>query len=126
MINELLNPPEILAPILVTPARDALEVPLGSNVTFSVFATGYNLLYLWELDSGESLPTSDSRYLGVRSSRLTISDVRTSDAGAYVCMVSNSGGSVRSTATLTISKLLNIGNGTSSDKNLKLSFSTTI
>lgn len=67
--------------------------------------TGDDLLYLWELGSGESLPTSEARFSGVLSPSLTIYDVRTSDAGNYTCSATNSGGSVSSSAQLIISEL---------------------
>ncbi len=96
------SPSGILPPVLVSPPVHALDVPLGSTVTFSVNVTGENLMFLWEHESGESLPTSDSRFSGVRSAILTISDVRTSDVGGYICSVTNSGGTVSSLARLTI------------------------
>jgi len=105
-VSSLCHCSEVEAPVLVSPAEDALNVSLGDDVTFSVNVSGYNLMYLWELGSGEFLPSSDSRYVGVRSSRLVVSDVRTSDVGDYVCMAANSGGSVSSSARLTIREWL--------------------
>ena len=93
---------EVKAPVLVTPAKDVLNVSLGDNVTISVVVSGYDIMYLWELESGEFLPSSDSRYVGVRLPTLTIADVRTSDVGVFVCTATNSGGSVMSSAELSI------------------------
>ena len=96
------------APVIVVEANDAIDAVPGSEVIFSVVASGLNLLYLWEYGDGSSLNISDPRFKGIMSSRLIISDARFSDEGLYTCVVSN-GETVRSTASLTISEYIIVG-----------------
>ena len=79
----------------MTEPRDVLNAEEGSSVTFSVNATGLRLQFLWQR-ANETLLTDDPRFVGVATSTLTIHSVRPEDAGLYVCVVSNSAGSVRS------------------------------
>lgn len=92
------------APVLLIEARDAVDVSLDSDVTFSVSANGLYLLYVWMRGDGTSLATSDSRFEGIRSYRLTIRNVGLADVGSYMCVVSNGAGIIRSSASLTISE----------------------
>ena len=68
----------------------------GSSVTFSVVATGTApLTYQWKKNG--------SNISGATSDSYTISNVKSSDAGSYTVTVSNSAGSVTSSAaTLTV------------------------
>ena len=78
----------------------------GSTITLTVQADGRNLIFFWLRTDGESL-TSSLRIEGARTSRLTIRNVEEGDTGSYICEVSNSAGSVRSTeALVTVSKWL--------------------
>ena len=87
----------------MTQPVNAFDARRGSNVTFSVEATGLRLSYLWQ--HTDEVPLTGDRFIGVDSSELTIKDVALGDAGLYVCMVSNGAGSVRSEGVmLTISK----------------------
>ena len=84
------------------------DVVEGSNVTFSVAATGLRIRYEWmRFDRIDTQLTEleGARYVGVATSTLTIFSVQLGDTGAYVCTVTNSAGSVQSEeAQLTICK----------------------
>ncbi len=74
----------------------------GSDVTFSVTATGSNLTYQWQKDG--------SNISGATSSSLTLTNVSTSDEGTYTCVVSGDCGNVTSNGmTLTITSSLTLG-----------------
>lgn len=92
----------VIAPVIVSEASDVVNAAPGSDVIFLVLAKGENLLYAWEYGNGSSLSTSDSRFAGINSNRLTISNSKFSDGGLYACVVSNGAGTARSTAALTI------------------------
>lgn len=68
---------------------------LGSNVTFTVAATGYNLSYVWK---------KGTTVVGTNSPTLTLTGLVAGDAGNYTCTVTGGCGSpvVSSTAVLTI------------------------
>jgi len=89
--------------ILVQPA--GLTVRPGTNVTFSVTATGTQpLSYQWR-KNGANLG-SGGRISGATSASLTISNVVESDSGQYSVLVTNTMGSVLSTtATLLVTSL---------------------
>ena len=72
----------------------AQTVALGSNATFTVTAAGSSLVYLWS--KGSNPLSNGGRISGATSSALTISTVVDTDAGAYSCLISNSGGSTNS------------------------------
>ena len=89
----------------MTQPVNSFDARRGSNVTFSVEATGLRLSYIWQ--HTDEVPLTGDRFIGVDSSELTIKDVALGDAGLYVCVVSNGAGSVRSEgAMLTISKFM--------------------
>ena len=74
----------------------------GSDVTFSVTATGSNLTYQWKKDG--------TNISGATSASYTISGATTSDEGTYTCDVSGDCGNVTSSAmTLTITSSLTLG-----------------
>ena len=91
-------------PTLLIHAEDALNVLPGSSVSFIVFSFDLSADYQWERGDGRSIPLSDTRFMGIMSRNLTITDIMASDAGTYVCVVSNNAGSVQSAAKLTLSK----------------------
>jgi hypothetical protein len=80
-------------PVSVTVAPVSQTTVVGSNVTFSVTATGTSLSYQW-LFGGSVIGTSSS---------LTLNNVTTSQAGTYTVIVSGAAGSpVTNNATLTV------------------------
>ena len=83
--------------ITVQPVSLMLVVA-GQPATFTVTATGDNLMYQWQKD-GVDIATGDN------SATYTIAAVAESDEGAYRCVVSNAANSVTSTAaSLTVCK----------------------
>ena len=72
------------------PVSLTLVVP-GQTATFTVTATGDNLMYQWQKDT-VNIAT------GANSATYTIAAVAESDEGEYRCVVSNTAGSVPSTA----------------------------
>ena len=80
------------------PVSPTLVVP-GQTSTFTVTATGDNLMYQWQKD-GVDITT------GATSATYTIAAVAESDEGEYRCVVTNAANSVTSTAaSLTVCKL---------------------
>ncbi len=77
------------APV-ITAQPASQTVAVGGSVTFSVSVTGTGLTFQWSKDGS---PIS-----GAASSSLTLSNVTTSDAGAYSVIVSNTSGTVASSA----------------------------
>ena len=87
-----MNPPTIT----VQPVSLELVVP-GQRATFTVTATGDNLMYQWQ-KNGRNIA-------GATSATYTIEVVAESDTGMYRCVVSNGAGPVTSTAAnLTVCK----------------------
>ena len=93
----VVDPPQVT----VHPA-DQTNVAPGSDVTFSVTATGTApLSYQWQKD-GVNLNDGGS-ISGASTSTLTITGVTESNEGGYRCVVTNSAGTATSnTATLTV------------------------
>ena len=90
-----MNPPTITG----QPVSLTLVVP-GQTSTFTVTATGDNLMYQWQKD-GSNIGT------GATSATYTIAAVAESDEGEYRCVVTNAANSVTSTAaSLTVCKLV--------------------
>ncbi len=79
-------------PVAVTVPPVSQTTVVGSNVTFSVTATGTGLSYQW-LFGGTAIGTSSS---------LTLNNVTTSQAGVYTVIVSGAGSPVTNSATLTV------------------------
>ncbi len=79
-------------PVTVTAAPVSQTTVVGSNVTFSVTASGTGLSYQW-LFGGSLLGTGSS---------LTLNNVTTDQAGTYTVIVSGAGSPVTNTATLTV------------------------
>src|SRR5208282_5572875 len=79
-------------PVTVTVPPVSQTTVVGSNVTFSVTATGTGLSYQW-LFGGSVIGTSSS---------LTLNNVTTSQAGIYTVIVSGAGSPVTNSATLTV------------------------
>ena len=97
-----LPPPHLLYavdPAVITgqPVSLTLVVP-GQPATFTVSATGNNLMYQWQKDT-VNIAT------GANSASYMIDMVAESDEGEYLCVVSNTANSVPSTAaSLTVCK----------------------
>ena len=73
-----------------------LVVP-GQSATFTVTATGSNLMYQWQKNG--------INIAGATSTKFMIAVVAESDEGEYRCIVSNAANSVTSTAaSLTVCK----------------------
>ncbi len=85
----------VLMPPGITQQPQSLTVRPGSNVSFSVTASGSALSYRWRKNSN-SIP-------GATTSSYTITNAQAADAGSYSVVVSNAVGSVSSTgAVLTV------------------------
>jgi outer membrane protein assembly factor BamB len=86
----------------ITNQPQSQAVTVGSNVTFSVGATGAAPLH-FQWRKGDLDVTDGGRISGAATASLTVSNVQTSDAGSYAVVVSNSLDSVTSeVATLTV------------------------
>ena len=80
-----------------------IDIVPGTDVTFTVVASGSALNYQW-LKDDESL-TEGSKYGGTMTATLSVFDVMNSDEGGYQCIVGNAIGTVLSmTAVLTTRK----------------------
>jgi hypothetical protein len=77
-------------PPQITTGPESRSVTAGGPVSFSVAATGVALSYAWRKDS-VTLP-------GATNATLTLPSVQPSDAGSYVAVVTNTGGTVFSAA----------------------------
>ena len=83
--------------ITVQPVSLTLVIP-GQSATFTVTATGSNLMYQWQKD-GSNITT------GATSAIYTIPTVAESNEGEYQCVVTNDANAVTSTAAnLTVCK----------------------
>ncbi|SDJ77060.1 T9SS type A sorting domain-containing protein [Flavobacterium noncentrifugens] len=84
-----------IIPVITThPVSQAVCTNAGTNVTFTVAATGDGLSYQWK-KNGTNIP-------GATSTSYTITNVALSDLADYTAVVSNVGGNVTSnTASLT-------------------------
>jgi hypothetical protein len=81
----------ITAPAIVTQPATQTTFP-GSNVTFSVTASGSALAYQWNF-SGTNLP-------GATNSALSLTNVQLSQAGPYFVTVTNAAGTTNSSVAL--------------------------
>jgi endonuclease/exonuclease/phosphatase family metal-dependent hydrolase len=85
-------------PVITLQPRDQSVVE-GSNVTFTVGASGYNLHYQWQFNTND-LP-------GKNGSTLDLPAVTTNQAGFYSVVITNSAGSTNSDyALLTVAPLV--------------------
>lgn len=83
------------APVQILGNPNSQQITRGSNVTFTVAASGASpLSYQWFFN-GQPLADSD-RVIGTTNSTLTLSNSQYSDPGAYTVVVSNSFSSVLS------------------------------
>ncbi|MCB8964640.1 MAG: immunoglobulin domain-containing protein [Bacteroidales bacterium] len=83
---------DVVAEPVITQGPDPRTVCNGSNVSFSVVATGENLTYLWQKDGADIAPAETNPNLDVFG-------VTAAQEGIYRCVVSNAAcGSVNSTS----------------------------
>ena len=79
------NPPQI------TRSPESQSVSTGTDISFSVEATGDNLQFQWQKD-GKEIDSDDSRFSSSQTdstSTLRIQRVQKSDEGHYKCLVKN-------------------------------------
>ncbi len=84
---------------------DLVNVNAGTDVSFSVNATGDELVYQWMKD-GVDIFNTPFKYVGTNTSNLTVLSVNDpDDEGIYLVTVGNAAGTVPSNeTTLSISK----------------------
>ena len=93
--------PEIKVPVITSQPQD-IAVKDGETATFTVVATGTDLTYQWERDTGKGFEKWGGIY-GKRASFTTGVLSKGGNGFKYRCIVSNSAGSVTSdSATLTV------------------------
>ena len=91
----------------ITTQPTAQTATSGSDVTFSVVASGKSLTYAWHFVAGDA---TDTAVTGGTGSTLTLTSVSTASAGSYYVIVTNTAGSVKSSVvTLTVSASGNAG-----------------
>ncbi|HEX3626985.1 MAG TPA: SBBP repeat-containing protein [Verrucomicrobiae bacterium] len=73
--------------ILVAPTNQMLTP--GSNINFTVVASGSPLLYLWSTNNAVSFLTNSKHISGATNNSLTISNAQPDDAGVYTVYVYN-------------------------------------
>ena len=90
---------------MITDQPDSLLLVVpGQIATFTVTATGDNLMYQWQ-KNGSNIDEANYNTTGAISATYTIDIVTESDEGMYRCVVSNAANSVTSTAaSLTVCK----------------------
>jgi hypothetical protein len=67
------------------------SVCTGTNVSFSITATGSNLTYTWR--KGNTVINNGGKYSGATTATLTITGATELEAGAYTCTINNPCGS---------------------------------
>ena len=83
-----------LQPPVILSGPQSQTVPVGADVSFTVQATGAELLYQWQHNGTD--------IAGATTSILTLTEVPLSAAGTYTVWVANAGGNVSSSASLTV------------------------
>ena len=79
------------------------SAPTGAQTTFTVEATGDDLIFQWQKDGGDV--HNDSNYSGTDTNTLSIRHVKKSEEGRYRCLVKNElkrDGEVSEEAELTV------------------------
>ncbi len=92
-------------PMISSHPMDLVNVSAGIDVSFSVTATGGELVYQWMKD-GVDIFNTPFKYVGTNTSNLTVLSVNDpDDEGIYLVTVGNAAGTVPSNeTTLSISK----------------------
>ena len=85
--------PPIIDSIMLNQGLDILQ-----TAVFICNAAGYDVSYYWMVESG-SLP---NKAVGINSSTLVVSDLRSSDSNLYICEASNLVGKVNSSKQLMV------------------------
>jgi len=84
-------------PVITSPPFDA-TVSVGGTATLSVTATGNGLAYQWR--------KGDQALIGETSPALIVNPVNATSGGTYTVRVSNAGGAVEASATLTVAPVI--------------------
>lgn len=93
---------------VITTALTNQTVYVGTNVTFSVAASGAPLTYSWSTN-GSSAVTNGNQFSGATSNTLTVSDVNTNNSGFYYVLIQYPKGAYTNDyATLTVVEPLSI------------------
>ncbi len=86
----------VISPPAITGQPQSLSVPVGSNATFTVTATGTSVAYQWRFNTAPIGGATGSTY--------TVTNAQTNNAGNYSVVVTNTLNSVTSSnAVLTVS-----------------------
>jgi len=91
----------LTAPVITQPLVNVTN-SVGSNVSFTVAATGSQLSYQWmftELGSANSVALTNT------TATLTLANIQTNNSGTYTVTVTNAAGSASSSASLTVTPL---------------------
>ncbi len=105
----------VIAPTLVSSNPNSVVVCEGANTSFSVGATGADVIYQWQVDAGSGFVSLSNTgiYSGVTTATLNLTGVTSSLNGySYRCQVSNPTCTALATsaaATLTVNRLPAIG-----------------
>ena len=83
-------------PDITTNPMSQLNVVPGTNVTFTVVATGSDLTYQWQRNGGNL--TDGVKFSGTTTPTLTVMNVMEEDEGNFTCVVTNVLDSVTSSA----------------------------
>ncbi len=73
-------------PFIITAPTNEV-VPVGSNATFTVVASGAALQYLWSTNSATSFLTNGTKFSGISNSTLTVHNAQPADAGTYTVYI---------------------------------------
>jgi hypothetical protein len=97
----------ITGPTLIWPGEIAIageDVELSINVTTN--PKYVPVPYQWSVNGTNLLTKNSSRYQGIQTDTLTISDVQVEDQGSYACSVANSASGINiNTTKLVVGKL---------------------
>ena len=74
-------------PPKITHHPKSQSVPTGAQTTFTVEATGDDLIFQWQKNTSDV--HNDINYSGTDTNTLTIPHVKKSDEGHYRCLVKN-------------------------------------
>ena len=78
--------PNIICPGEIAIAGEDVEISLNA----STVPENVSLPFLWSVNGTNLLTKNSSRYQGIQTDTLTISDVQVEDQGSYACSVANS------------------------------------
>lgn len=102
-IAKPMNPPTVEAPVISTQPQN-VSVKAGEQATFTVAATGTDLIYRWQVDRNDGKGFVDIDGANSASYTTGVTD-KECNGFKYQCIISNTAGSVTTgTATLTITE----------------------